>query len=86
MAKAGYDPSEAPVFWERFAAAKSGDQPLEFLSTHPSDATRAQNLRELLPKAMKEYEAAETKYALGEVLHVPAANTIRQATGFDKEP
>lgn len=86
MAKAGYDPSEAPAFWERFAAAQSGEEQLEFLSTHPSDATRAQNLRELLPKAMKEYEAAETKYALGEALNVPAANTIRQATGFDKEP
>ncbi len=46
MAKAGYDPREAPGFWDRFASVKSGDEPLEFMSTHPSDATRAAALRE----------------------------------------
>ncbi|MFP6765294.1 MAG: M48 family metallopeptidase, partial [Planctomycetaceae bacterium] len=42
MARAGYDPSEAPRFWERFAAAKSSgaNQP-EWMSTHPSDTRRA---------------------------------------------
>lgn len=68
MAKAGYDPSEAPVFWERFAGAKSGDAPMEFLSTHPSDARRSAALRELLPGAMAEYEQAAQKHGLGEPL------------------
>lgn len=65
MAKAGYDPSEAPVFWERFGTAKEGGAPMEFLSTHPSDARRASALRELLPEAMGIYKDAPEKIGLG---------------------
>lgn len=68
MAKAGYDPSAAPGFWERFASVKKGEAPMEFMSTHPSDATRAAALRELLPKAMAEYEAAPEKIGLGDAI------------------
>lgn len=68
LAKAGYDPSEAPVFWERFSTQKAGEAPAEWMSTHPADATRAAALRELLPAAMKEYEAAPEKIGLGEAL------------------
>ncbi len=64
MAKAGYDPSEAPKLWQRMAA-RGGPQPPEFLSTHPSHATRIQQLNDLLPKALSLYEAAEPKYGLG---------------------
>ena len=66
MAKAGYDPSEAPVFWERFAGAKTGAAPMEWMSTHPSDARRSAALRELLPEAMSLYEKASEKLGLGE--------------------
>lgn len=65
MAKAGYDPSEAPVFWERFGSAKDGAAPMEFLSTHPSDARRASALRELLPEAMEVYKDAPDKVGIG---------------------
>ncbi len=65
MSQAGYDPSEAPKFWERFASAKSGDAPPEFASTHPSDASRAAALKALLPKALEEYQAAPTKHGVG---------------------
>jgi predicted Zn-dependent protease len=68
MAKAGYDPSVAPGFWERFSSLKQGDAPMEFLSTHPSDARRATALRELLPTAMQSYEAAAEKYGIGEAI------------------
>ena len=68
MAKAGYDPSSAPGFWERFSGAKQGEAPMEFLSTHPSDARRASALRELLPEAMQNYEAAAQKYGMGEAI------------------
>lgn len=67
MAKAGYDPSEAPVFWERFGAVKGAEAaPMEFLSTHPSDERRSAALRELLPEAMTHYEQSAEKYGLGE--------------------
>lgn len=59
MAMAGYDPSEAVAFWERMAQAKSGSggAPPEFLSTHPSDARRINNIKKLLPEAMTYYKA-----------------------------
>lgn len=66
MAKAGYDPSEAPVFWERFASGKGESAPMEFLSTHPSDARRSSALRELLPEALSLYRDSGEKYGLGE--------------------
>ncbi len=66
MAEAGYDPSAAPVFWERFAAIKGEGGSVEFISTHPSDSRRSARLREQLPSAMQIYEQAPEKYALGE--------------------
>lgn len=68
MAKAGYDPSEAPQFWERFSGSKEGAAPMEFMSTHPSDSHRAAALRELLPEAIRRYEDTEQKYGLGEAV------------------
>jgi len=56
MAMAGYDPREAVAFWERMAAQKGGQSPPEFLSTHPSDATRIANIKRLTPKAMEYYK------------------------------
>lgn len=66
MAKAGYDPAEAPKFWERFAGAKDGSQPAEFFSTHPSDARRSATLRELLPEALELYDSAPEQIGTGE--------------------
>lgn len=68
MAKAGYDPSEGPNFWERFSGAKDGATPMEFLSTHPSDARRSAALRDLLPEAMNHYRAAPQKFGMGEAI------------------
>jgi predicted Zn-dependent protease len=56
MAKAGYDPQAAVQFWERFAAGKKDKAQLpQFLSTHPSDATRINSIRALLPEARGYY-------------------------------
>lgn len=55
MAMAGYDPNEAVTFWSRMAAASGGQNPPEFMSTHPSDETRIANLNKLLPEAMGYY-------------------------------
>ncbi len=45
MKQAGYDMNEALRFWERMSSSKSG-QPPEFMSTHPSDATRMAALKQ----------------------------------------
>jgi predicted Zn-dependent protease len=55
-AMAGYDPREAPKFWERMAAASGGNQPPEFLSTHPSNERRIADLNAYMPEAMKYYK------------------------------
>ncbi|MEQ1851020.1 MAG: M48 family metallopeptidase [Chthoniobacteraceae bacterium] len=60
MARAGYDPNEAPKFWQRMAQASKGGPP-QFLSTHPAHETRIQRLREELPKAIEIYRAAGGK-------------------------
>ena len=56
MAMAGYDPHEAPRFWERMVAQSGGGEPPEFLSTHPSHASRIQDLNKEMPEAMKYYK------------------------------
>lgn len=56
MAIAGYDPQEAPKFWERMAAGSGGQKPPEWLSTHPSDETRIADLNKAMPEAMKYYK------------------------------
>ncbi len=66
MAQAGYDPNEAPVFWQRFGAANSGQKSIELMSTHPSDERRAADLQQLLPEAQRDYQAAPVKHGLGE--------------------
>ena len=55
MAMAGYDPRAAVDFWKRMAGSKGGSSAPEFLSTHPSDKTRINNLKQLLPEALDYY-------------------------------
>lgn len=54
-AKAGYDPRVAIPFWERMAA-QGGSAPPQLLSTHPSNATRTQKLKALMPRALQVYQ------------------------------
>jgi predicted Zn-dependent protease len=65
-AAAGYDPDEAARFWQRFSKS-GGAKPPEFLSTHPSDGTRIQNLKRLAGDLQAVY-ANSPRYALGERL------------------
>ena len=55
MAMAGYNPQEAPRFWERMSGDDKGAAPPEFMSTHPSHQTRISNLNKWMPKAMTYY-------------------------------
>jgi len=54
MAMAGYDPHEAIGFWERMAANSGPKQP-EFMSTHPVEENRIEEIKNFLPDALKYY-------------------------------
>jgi predicted Zn-dependent protease len=58
-AMAGYDPSVAVSFWQRMASASTNNT-AEFLSDHPSDATRIKNIQGWLPEAQKYYKPKTT--------------------------
>ncbi len=74
MAQAGYDPREAVPFWERMSGCpkqmigklcfRSQHAIPEFLSTHPSDVTRINQIEAWLPEALQHY-------------HVPGGGTIQ---------
>jgi predicted Zn-dependent protease len=55
MSMAGYDPHEAPVFWERMMAEGQSGVP-EFISTHPDPQNRINRLNRIMPKALEYYE------------------------------
>ena len=69
MAKAGYDPAEAIHLWERMSAAMAGKAPPEWMSDHPSDEHRRQNLNIWLPEAESLYSQAPQKFGLGAAIH-----------------
>jgi predicted Zn-dependent protease len=56
MAMAGYDPRVAVPFWQRMRQAQKGQAPPEFLSSHPADDTRIQNLNGYMAEAMRYYK------------------------------
>jgi len=51
-AAACFDPAEAPKLWERMGALGK-QKPPEFMSTHPADATRIQQLNAWMPEAQE---------------------------------
>ena len=55
-AMAGYNPQEAVPFWQRMAAASSGNKPPEFLSSHPADENRIARIKSFMPQALKYYK------------------------------
>ena len=59
-ARAGYDPRAAVTLWQKMGKV-GGSSPPEFLSTHPSDATRQQRLGALAPKMLPYYQAGGTR-------------------------
>lgn len=59
-AMAGYDPQVAVGFWQRMSAASGSSNTSEFLSSHPSDATRIQQIQGWMPEAQKYYKPVTT--------------------------
>lgn len=60
-ALAGYNPQEAIPLWQRMQQMSNGQRPPEFLSTHPSEETRIERLKSLMPEAMKYYKPMNTR-------------------------
>lgn len=54
-AMAGYNPEEAIGLWERMEKASNGQKPPEFLSTHPSEGKRIDQLKKYMPEALSRY-------------------------------
>lgn len=60
MAMAGYDPREAPGFWQRMQDKSEGQaRPPEFLSTHPEPQARIKDIDKHMDKAMEYYRNRE---------------------------
>lgn len=57
-ARAGFNPQAAISVWQKMGAASTGGRPPEFLSTHPANASRIDELTQLQARVMPLYQAA----------------------------
>ena len=55
-AMAGYNPREAVPLWQRMESMSAGSKPPEFLSTHPSEGKRIEQLEKFMPEALQYYQ------------------------------
>jgi predicted Zn-dependent protease len=60
-ARAGYDPRAGVTLWQKMINASQGGRPPEFLSSHPAEASRVQQIQSLLPTVMPLYTAAQRR-------------------------
>ena len=61
-ARAGYDPRAGVTLWKKMIKASQGNgHPPEFLSTHPAEQNRIQEIEALLPTVMPLYEVAHKR-------------------------
>jgi predicted Zn-dependent protease len=71
-AQSGYDPREAIRVWERMEQV-GGEQPSEFLSTHPGHGTRIAQLESWMPEALRFYKEASPAPVVREL-----PNTVKE--------
>ena len=57
-ARAGYDPRAGVSMWQKMIKASSGGRAPGFLSSHPTESSRVQQIEALLPTVMPLYAAA----------------------------
>ena len=55
LAKACFDPTEAPKLWQRMSQHNQGQRPPEWQSTHPSGETRIRQFEEWMAEAQEIY-------------------------------
>lgn len=89
MAQAGYDPREAVPFWERMsgcprqlidkACFRAKQNIPEFLSTHPSDVSRINQIEAWLPEAMKFYQGPGAAEPVHPAPYVPPIGPLPQS-------
>lgn len=60
MNDAGFDAQQSIELWKNMAKASGGNEPMEFLSTHPSNETRINNLQNELKKLTKSTKKSPT--------------------------
>jgi len=58
-ARAGYDPRAGVTLWQKMMAANGGKGGPGFLSTHPTNADRIQDIEGRMARVMPMYEAAQ---------------------------
>lgn len=63
-ARAGFDPRSGVTLWQKMGAANKGAPP-QWLSTHPSGASRIAEIEANLPKVMPLYERARSQAGVG---------------------
>jgi len=52
---AGYDIRESVKLWERMKESNKGQEPPEWMSTHPSSSKRIEYLKKWIPEIIIEY-------------------------------
>lgn len=57
-ARAGYDPRAGVTLWQKMINASQGGRAPEFMSSHPAESSRVQQIQQLLPAVMPLYNAS----------------------------
>ena len=55
LARACFDPTEAPKLWQRMGQHSQGKSPPEWQSTHPASETRIRQFNKWMPEALEVY-------------------------------
>jgi predicted Zn-dependent protease len=86
-ARAGYDPAAGVTLWEKMSAAARGAPP-QWMSTHPSGASRIQLIKDHLKDVQSLYEKAKAAKASGaqpETLRKPPMRDVRPGAPADPQ-
>lgn len=60
MAEAGFNPAEAVTLWQKMEQLSQGQEPPQWMSTHPANEARIESLKANLPEARDLYRAARS--------------------------